>query len=211
MQVVDSGCVPETQQDELGRTPLHIAVLRACDITVIERLLNIKGNPAGIPDNSKRYPLHCACANPSGLFKATVSKLATDKSLENMVQIISALIVAFPKAANLMDNEGWTPTSLARKHKADRRIQRLMSFAADLEQKPNDSKISQDMAPPSTVATSNMQIPLEVTCYHQDDDDDDVSSVDWMGGTVEASDLGGNVVDACPHNSKDVIEHCWFI
>jgi hypothetical protein len=140
MRQVDHGSIPETVQDKQGRTPLHVAVARACDIRIIERFLRVnfnspQDNLATVVDRDKRYPLHWACANPFSLHKAMVSTLATDSCIENMVRIISCLVVACPAAADSEDESGWTPKDMAKAHKADKRILRLLELAGELRRK----------------------------------------------------------------------------
>lgn len=138
MQQIDTSSIPETVQDKQGKTPMHVAVARACDVRIIERFLGRKDkspmvNPAAVADRDMKYPLHYACENPSRLRKAMISKLATDSSIENMVRIISCLVVACPTAADSKDLIGWTPKDMATTQRADKRILRLLEYAGELQ------------------------------------------------------------------------------
>lgn len=196
MRQVDQDSIPEIARDKEGMTPLHVAVARSCDVLVIEKFLCGKNassqhNAAAIVDCQQRYPLHWACANPSSLFKPTISTLATDSTIENKVRAISCLVVAYPIASDSKDASGWTPKTMAKIHRADRRILQLLEFATELcrkqsvnvaaEQKDPHCSASNDATHASTYVASVVNVPVKVITSESFEDDFDMSSVGWDG------------------------------
>jgi Ankyrin repeats (3 copies) len=121
-------CLPEELVDTQGRTPLHLAAAEGCNISIIQRLL-IRNKSVQIADEMGRYPLHYACANPRGIPSMyqnfTPSHLARN-NCQNMLEVITTLIWAYPKAVAIVDIEGYTPITLAGEQKAEVKIMRLL-------------------------------------------------------------------------------------
>jgi hypothetical protein len=133
------GYVPEDAVDARGQTPLHIAVIQGCDVTVIDRLANSPSStfPTTTMDDWRRCPLHWACCmkprTPSDTVcngHATLGFLSSSSSnaqpsqafVDNMVKIVLVLIKSYPQAAVIEDKDRKTPLDLAVDNKLDRRI-----------------------------------------------------------------------------------------
>jgi Ankyrin repeat len=214
--------------DDHGKTPLHVAVHKNCSLKVIDRLIRegsaCNVNVAAIADFTARYPLHWACGNPACLIKASVSKLATDRNIEERIQIISALVVAHPGAATAKDVNGWTPSALVNYHKADKRIVQLMEYAQQLERedikKAKDECCREDTVTRTSTEASSTGIPSVITRYGDFACDDDLSSIGfddegiyWKNPFRDKTRTSQIVsLDDSVHGvDADDIQKCWFI
>jgi hypothetical protein len=168
--------VPEAVTDIQGRTPLTVAVINNCDISVIRRLLS--GVTAIVPavtkDSWQRLPLHWACSHSSIAKKRSWSIACTDKSKssDNMVRIVETLLKVYPHAAAWKDVAGLTPFDIATKNRADPYVLQIVGFAWECQKKREDPSKA------STESTLNSDIPLdELKTDPLNFDFDDLSSI----------------------------------
>jgi hypothetical protein len=168
--------VPEAVTDIQGRTPLTVAVINNCDISVIRRLLT--GVTAVVPavtkDSWQRLPLHWACGHSSIARTTNWSISCTDKSKgsDNMVRTIETLLKVYPYAAALKDVAGMTPFDIATKNRADPYVLQIVGFAWECQKKREDPSKA------STESTSSSNIPLdEFKTDPLNFDFDDLSSI----------------------------------
>ncbi|GAX15181.1 hypothetical protein FisN_12Lh117 [Fistulifera solaris] len=127
--------VPEDSIDMLGRTPLHVACANGAAVAVVERLLNGESSvmPAFAKDATGRHALHGACANPQGSWRRQVRRtnhhpfVESMALVDNMVNVVKALLKAYPESVFIADHEGNRPKDLARMQNADERILLLLS------------------------------------------------------------------------------------
>jgi Ankyrin repeats (3 copies) len=189
---------PEQFQDNLGMTPLHLAIARSCDARIVELLLLKNGipdgevNAAGIMDSHQRYPLHYICMNPTRIQKK-ISGKDISANFEDTLRIIRCLIVSFPKAIDSPDKNGWTPKLMAETLGADETLihilqnpqtnKYVLSDTKSLETKVHSLQVTQT----STDMSEVLGLPFDVIhchrIYSNDGDDydvaDDVSSIGW--------------------------------
>lgn len=176
----DARVVPEAVTDIQGRTPLTVAVIHNCDVSVIRRLLNGVTTivPAVTKDTWERLPLHWACTHESTIAKPSWSILCTAKAkgCDNMTKIIEALLKAYPYAAVVKDVAGMTPLDIAVNKFADPYVQQILRIAWESYQPKEDkSKACTDV-------TENSEIPFEeFVADMMYDDFDDVSSMGTGG------------------------------
>ncbi len=176
----DSKVVPEAVTDIQGRTPLTVAVIHNCDVSVIRRLLNGVTTivPAVTKDTWERLPLHWACTHESTVAKPNWSILcnAKAKDCDNMTKIVEALLKAYPYAAVVKDVAGMTPLHIAANKLADPYVQQILRIAWESYQPKEDkSKACTDV-------TENSEIPFEeFVADMMYDDFDDVSSMGTGG------------------------------
>ncbi|GAX28518.1 hypothetical protein FisN_12Hh117 [Fistulifera solaris] len=129
--------VPEDSIDMLGRTPLHVACANGAAVAVVERLLNGESSvmPAFAKDAAGRHALHGACANPQGSWRRQVRRtnhhhypfVESMAMVDNMVNVVKALLQAYPESVFIADHDGNRPKDLARMQNADERILLLLS------------------------------------------------------------------------------------
>jgi hypothetical protein len=176
----DSRVVPEAVTDIQGRTPLTVAVIHNCDVSVIRRLLNGVTTfvPAVTKDTWQRLPLHWACTHESIVSKSSWSIKCHSKAkgCDNMIKIIEALLKAYPYAAVVKDVAGMTPFDIAFNKFADPYVQQILRTAWESYQPKEDkSKACTDM-------TESSEIPFEeFVADMYCDDYDDVSSMGTGG------------------------------
>jgi Ankyrin repeat len=177
MKQVNKGSCPELGQDELGMTPLHVAVARECDASIIERLLcgnntnNCLQNSAAVMDRHKRYPLHYICSNQC---RVQSKNLHTSNECTNSVHIIKMLVKAFPAAVHSTDKFGWSPFKMAEKLCADESVLRLFEL--------NGSTSNHTADETNTECESEAEkFPVNEICFQIESgqNDDDLSSVGW--------------------------------
>lgn len=179
--------------DAAGRTPLHIcAAFGACG-TVAE-LLMLDSTAVLTPDQSRRYPLHWACAHPHGTMghmiphvghhkNTTSNNNNSRKATDNMAAMISQLIEAYPVAVISPDSNGHTPLDLAVAANADARIVSALRFVVKILPSPKnfghlyDNDPQNQTASMDTESTFLNEIPAVAVC----DDGDDLSSVGSRG------------------------------
>ncbi|GKY92540.1 hypothetical protein MPSEU_000224300 [Mayamaea pseudoterrestris] len=187
--MVDSDeLVPEDTRDASGATPLHVAVQHNCDASIVQLLVEgMAGTlPAVTKDEMLRYPLHWACANPSG----SVAKLnkqqqqhhagANQGDMLNMLRIITILSKIEPMSVNVKDVNGQTPLDLALEHGADERIMQLLHKAStkarscvyQAHDENDDDNDEHD------VTHHHHGYPPSIQCSQSKDDD--ISSVSWQ-------------------------------
>lgn len=176
----DARVVPEAVTDIQGRTPLTVAVIHNCDVSVIRRLLNGVTTivPAVTKDTWQRLPLHWACTHESTVSKPSWSILchANSKGYDNMIKIIEALLKAYPYAVVVKDVAGMTPLDIAVNKFADPYVQQI------LRMKWESYQPKEDKSKACTEATENSEIPFEeFVADMYDDDFDDVSSMGTGG------------------------------
>lgn len=128
--------VPEEFKDEMGRTPLHVAVENHCTEDIVERLLTGDNllMPAVMRDNWDRTPLHVAASAP--IVKPAKKKLfgPDQASIDtwNKRRTIFVLLEHYPEAATLTDAHGKTALDYARENKLSQSsISRLEHFLAE--------------------------------------------------------------------------------
>jgi Ankyrin repeats (3 copies) len=171
----DKRVVPEAITDMQGRTPLTVAVINNCHVSVIRRLLDgvTKTIPALTTDSCKRLPLHWACTHESIVSKPNWSIRCTAKAKdsENMTSIIETLLRAYPNAAIVKDITGLTPWDIAVKKNADPYVQQILRIAWDSHQHKEDKSKA------CTDATETSEMPFEEFLGIMEDDFDDVSSM----------------------------------
>lgn len=116
--------IPEEFVDDIGRTPLHVAVAAGCTVEVAQVLLDGESHlmPAVLKDSLHRTPLHWAC-QPAQKHK---SKRKRDMALWHQRQVIQVLLEEFPEAASIQDEEKKTPLEYAEEAKL------VSSLVADL-------------------------------------------------------------------------------
>lgn len=176
----ESKVVPEAVTDIQGRTPLTVAVVHNCDVSVIRRLLNGVTTivPAVTKDTWQRLPLHWACSHESTVSKPNWSIKCNSKakSCDNMIKIIEALLKAYPYAAVVKDVAGMTPLDIAVSKFADPYVQQILRMAWESYQPKEDkSKACTDV-------TESSEIPFEeFVADMYCDDFDDVSSMGTGG------------------------------
>ena len=177
----DVRVVPEAVTDIQGRTPLTVAVIYNCDVSVIRRLLNGVTTivPAVTKDTWQRLPLHWACTHESTVAKPNWSIMCNSKAknCDNMIKIIEALLKAYPYASVVKDVAGMTPLDIAVNKFADPYVQQILRMAWESYQPKEDkSKACTDV-------TESSEIPFEefVADMFYDDFDDDVSSMGTGG------------------------------
>jgi hypothetical protein len=173
--------VPEDTRNARGETPLHVAVQHNCHASVVELL--IKGMAGTLPavtkDEKLRYPLHWACANPTGNnSKFNKQHVAGPSDMLNMHKIITILTKIEPMSVSVKDINDQTPLEIALDHNADGKILDALEHAAakarkgyhspqhDKHSNDNDDELQARGYPPA-VQYADMQ-------------DDDVSSVSWQ-------------------------------
>lgn len=168
--------VPEAVTDIQGRTPLTVAVIHNCDISVIQRLLS--GVTAVVPavtkDSWQRLPLHWACSHSIIATKSFWSLVCSDssKNNDNMIKIIETLLKVYPHASAVKDVAGMTPFDIATKNRADPYILRIVGMAWEFQKRREDPSKS------GTQSTYNSDIPLdEFKTDPEDFDFDDLSSI----------------------------------
>lgn len=233
--------IPEDTRDNKGRTPLHIAAACGCARPVIERLL--EGVSAVMPavaiDDHERLPLHWACANPNGYQqlgrrrRSMASCQSTPEAdIANMVNVVCALIRAYPEAAMIADLDGMTPMDLAKKHFADRRMVSVLEAAVNWGATKNINTTVPSLTE-SIESSDSSDVPQEIFDAFKADD---VSTIGWCRSTrrlsampsLETSNEKSLVVesraddyadkekdqpvyDPNDKNTPDVIEKCWFL
>jgi ankyrin repeat protein len=181
----DPRVVPEAVTDIQGRTPLTVAVIYNCDVSVIRRLLNGVTTivPAVTKDSWQRLPLHWACTHESIFVKGTWSIKCTAKAKEsdNMVRIIEALLKAYSYAAVVQDVAGMTPLDIVVNNRSDPYVQQIIRMAWESFQ-PKEDKSKACTAD----NTESTDVPFEeFDTDFFDDDFDDVSSI-GTGGVSRA-------------------------
>jgi hypothetical protein len=218
--------VPEELKDTEGRTTLHVAVAHGCHAAVIHRLLNGVSRviPAVTKDDDDRLPLHLACLNKAcgeTLVKQQ-SKQPTPEDVNNMVQVVSLLLSAYPVAAAIRDSNGDTPLDLARRNGADSRILRALTICAERHApvfSPWYTVTAAAVTKSGNETVSSQDVPTEIT-NSLSHDTDDLSSI-GVGGisahprgpkSLRIGHLPGSIVVESNHgNSSEVLEKCWFI
>jgi len=194
------GFVPEDSTDQLGRTPLHMAVVYGCDVSVIDCLLNgvVTVSPAHTKDSSGRLPLHWACANPGGRNNSSTHLIprcgSRSKISDNMAQIIEKLLKVYPRAVTVRDKSGMTPLNLAIQNGAGHCIILMLDQAHRKFQ--NQDGYADSTGNSATAALTETDIPMEIfggpnffvtpnDCpaenVPREDCDDDMSSVGTGG------------------------------
>jgi hypothetical protein len=155
----DPQVIPEAVTDIQGRTPLTVAVIHNCDISVINRLLS--GVTAVVPavtkDTWQRLPLHWACTHSSTALKPSwsLSCMAKAKGCDNMVTIIETLLKVYPHAAAVSDVAGMTPYDIATKNHADPYVLHIVGMAWECH------KSREDPSRASTESTSCSDLPVD--------------------------------------------------
>ena len=144
MSLHPDGCCPEDLVDSKGRTPLHVAAAEACDLAVVRRLISSSGKAVQTRDLHLRYPLHWACSNPRGASsvlrrgKSTTYLFSKSSSANksndarNMLEVIAALVLVYPKAVLWHDKDGRTPLDIARERHASEMIVRLLERVVEI-------------------------------------------------------------------------------
>jgi hypothetical protein len=177
----DPRVVPEAVTDIQGRTPLTVAVIHNCDVSVIRRLLNGVTTivPAVTKDTWQRLPLHWACTHESTVVKSNwaIKCTAKAKDCDNMVRIIEALLKAYPYAAVVKDVAGMTPLEIAANNRADLYVQQIIRMAWESYQ-PKEDK-SKACSADNTESTDIPFEEFDTDCF--DYEFDDVSSIGTGG------------------------------
>ena len=164
--------VPEDTRNARGETPLHVAVQHNCDSQIVELLIRgMAGTlPAVTKDEQLRYPLHWACANPTGVNPTAKQHMPCPSDTLNMAKSITILSKIEPMSVNVKDNNGQTPIEIAREHGACDKIILALNDAASkaLRQSNHQTDHSEDTKHgyPPTIQYADAQ--------------DDVSSVSWL-------------------------------
>jgi hypothetical protein len=161
----ESDTIAEVACDNQGRTPLHVAMIHGCGSYVTEFLLKSDAGalPAFAKDESGRYPLHYACANPNG--SSTFSSVRCS-SVEMFTSIL-LLLNCEPMTAYVADNNGRTPLDLAQRNDAHMTIQHLLEKATD---KPTPSKKQNSgKGTDATGHESCFSVPTIVSASFEDD------------------------------------------
>ena len=165
--------VPEDTRNSRGETPLHVAVQHNCDASIVELLTRgMAGTlPAVTKDEQLRYPLHWACANPTGV-NPIVNKqhVPSASDVLNMVKSITFLSKIEPMSVEVKDVNGQTPIEIARQHGADDKIILALENAAAkaFRRSNHETDHSEDTKHgyPPTIQYADTQ--------------DDLSSVSWL-------------------------------
>lgn len=126
-----------SNQNMLGQSPLHIAVIHNADIRVIERLLQDM-LPNVLPcDIWGRTPLHWVVAHDSavdvGCFRSSTTYTSSSnmiRELESKVKIITAILTVYPFSLKIRDNEGYTALELGRRQQSDGALLYLLGQAS---------------------------------------------------------------------------------
>jgi len=168
MRKIDSKTTPQSVRDNFGTTPLHIAVAVGCKVRVIEELLSgkraPKDNPASMPDQSGRYPLHMAC---------TKQVIALHTSKTEAATVINLLAVAHPTAVYIKDQEGWTPKFMLQEFAYIPCISRALQPAEQMLIKKHGGNID-DLVNSTSIAP----VPV-VDLSMMDQQENSVSSIGW--------------------------------
>jgi ankyrin repeat protein len=157
---------PLLRLDPHGRNPLHIAVAKGCDFTIIQLLLS--PSAVNARDYDGRFPLHWACVNTS-----PSRSFLNRRAVRNSIRIVSKLIECSPEVVTMRDAHGETALDLAMRYSLDRRIINVLRLAS-CKTKAQTSTVES-----SEDDSSGLDIPLEICNY--DNDDDDLSSVGFRG------------------------------
>jgi Ankyrin repeats (3 copies) len=173
----DPHVVPEVMCDIQGRTPLTVAVIHNCDVSVIKRLLS--GATASVPavtkDSWQRLPLHWACTHSSAEVKPSLWRRTCRPQrviCYNMVEVIEALLQVYPHAAAVKDVAGMTPMEIAMRNCANPYVLQIVGVASECY------KSREDPSDASTESTSFSGKPLdEVSTETFGTDCDDVSTL----------------------------------
>jgi ankyrin repeat protein len=231
-------CRPEDAVDTDGRTPLHIATAEGCDLTVIRRLMKKAGKAVRTRDLLLRYPLHWACANPQGvalsrprrrgklmssdsvsskrsLFSVkSSSRKCRERDAANMLEVIAALVLVFPRAVLWHDKFGKTPLDIARERNASEMIilllERVVELGVDTFVTTAESVATRKVTNHNQQPTFSSQIqPMNwLSAGHSVmDDTDSTIEIDFTSSTLETSTMSAPFVfeDSCSSHSSDVL------